>query len=93
MSNLYDHLTPGTEGYWPLVGARPDDLRDGDRLVEDGTVVGVVSNVRIDGPIVRFDLATDGLPTGPVSAMRIGRMARITIDRFGTHSTLANSVR
>jgi hypothetical protein len=80
----YSDLKPGDEGFWPLVGGRPDDLRDGDRLVEDGEVVGTVSDVRIAGPVVCFKIGE--------ASFRIGRLHGIHIDRWGTHAQLGRYI-
>lgn len=87
-----DQLQPGDKGYWPVIGAIPDDIRPDDRLsFPDGTISFVKTVLGSDGkgwPVTMAWVDETG------ETMSIGRLNRtIHVDRYGTHATLAASVR
>lgn len=87
----YSTLKPGDEGFWPVIGATPDDIRPGDRFYfgssEDPKDVTVVASAESNGVQIKV-VDTDG------KRWTVGRMARdFNLDRRGTHGTLGMHVR
>jgi len=97
-------MEPGTEGYWKVWGARVADVRPGDLVMlkysdEPGTVFSYVVGERVrrpeyQGRPVLMDTVRPKFSdqvTG--EEFTIGAMQPIVLLRWGTHNTLADSVR
>jgi hypothetical protein len=92
-------LEPGTEGWWPVEGARAVDIRPGDRVMkgwadDDGikrhaefeAVDFAPYGNLMDSCRVRFTTTTGQLAS-------VGMLQPMALLRRGTHRTLAGSVR
>lgn len=84
-----DNLQPGEWGYWPIVADfRPDSVRPGDRIMSSSTAETqwgpehVISCEPFQGVAIKF--ITLESPDG----FRIGRLAKVSIDRISGHALL-----
>src|ERR1035438_6364265 len=88
-------ISPGTEGWWKVWGARVNDIRPDDMIMVKPKDTEITEHVvtrivpesgMLDAMYLRF-IDADG------EDIRIGRMCAVIVLRKGTHHTLAGSVR
>lgn len=81
-------LQPGDEGFWPVWGATPQDIRAGDYVITaGGDEFYVQETYRSNAAPLRVGFVVDG------EKESIGALCRIAILRPGTKNTLGDYVR
>lgn len=86
----YDHLSPGDEGYWPMIGAVPDDMLPGDRVHFTDDACGQIIAEVVTGSALRSWPCRIGYKDLDGKLWTVGRMAQgFRLDRWGTSSTLS----
>jgi hypothetical protein len=95
-------LQPGTEGYWPVHGARATDIRPGDLVMagwkdrDNPEIIHhaeyeVTEMASFDAPAMNTIRVRFIATTGKFAS--VGMLQPIALARWGTHRTLAGSVR
>ena len=86
---------PGTIGWWKVYGARTMDVWEGDMAAlkwEDEGYREFLIREAVT-PEGLWDTCAPRFKVGPAEVIRIGQLQQIVLYLFGTHNTLADSVR
>jgi hypothetical protein len=84
---------PGTYGFWQVWGARTQDIRPGDLLLSRKGETNEVCTDYVTDVFTAKSSSRAGFIDADGNRFTIGILAPMILCRWGTHGTLADSVR